>query len=251
MDFILKKIVSTFLMPLPLAVLFILLGLFFLYKNKIGKAKVTFAFSIVWLFVFSYSPFSNALLHSIESTYPTLHQASKDVKYIYVLGGGHTTDDSQPITSQIYPVAVVRLNEGIRIYNQLEGKAKLIVSGYSGLSDPHTHAVMQEKLALVLGVQKEHIILRPSPRDTQEEAVAAKKLCAKDKLILVTSASHMGRAMKFFKHEGLTPIPAPTNHLASTQHPNYTDIFSSDALVQSRIAVHELIGLLWQKIKGI
>ena len=238
-------------MPFPLGILLIVLGLFFLYKNKIGKAKVTFAFSIVWLFIFSYAPFSNALLYSIESTYPTLHQAPKDVKYIYVLGGAHTTDESQPITSQIYPVSVVRLNEGIRLYNQLEGKAKLIVSGYSGLFDPNTHAVMQERLAHALGVPKEHIILRSSPRDTQEEAVAAKKLCAKNKLILVTSASHMGRSMKFFKHEGLTPIPAPTNHLASTQHPNYTDIFSSDALVQSHIAVHEVIGLVWQKIKGI
>ena len=251
MDFILKKIVSTFLMPLPLGVLLILLGLFFLYKNKISKAKVTLAFSIIWLFVFSYAPFSNALLHGIESTYPTLHQGPKDTKYIYVLGNSHTTDESQPITSQLHPIAVVRLNEGIRLYHQLKGKAKLIVSGYSGLSDPNTHAVMQERLAHALGIPKEHIILHPSPRDTQEEAIAAKKLCGKEKLILVTSASHMGRSMKFFKHEGLTPIPAPTNHLASTQHPDYTDIFSSNALEKSHIVFHEYLGLIWQKIKGI
>ncbi len=251
MDFLLKKFVSIFIMPFPLGVLLILLGLFFLYRNKIKQAKATLAVSIVWLFVFSYSPFSNALLHTIESTYTTLHQAPDDVKYIYVLGGGHMTDKSQPITSQVTPISVIRLNEGIRLYHQLEGKAKLIVSGYSGRFDPNTHAVMQKKLALALGIKKEHIILRPNPRDTQEEAIAAKKLCGKEKLILVTSASHMGRSMKFFKHVGLTPIPAPTNHLASIQYPDYTDIFSSDALVLSRIAVHEYIGLLWQKIKGI
>lgn len=251
MDFILKKIVSIFLMPLPLGVILVVFGIVFLYQHKTQKAKVTLFLSVLWLFIFSYAPFSNLLLHNIESTYPTLHQAPPDVKYIYVLGNGHTTDESQPITSQLSTVAVVRLNEGIRLYQQLQGKAKLIVSGYSGVFDPNTHALMQEKLALALGIKKEHIILRPDPRDTQEEAIAAKKLCGDEKFILVTSASHMGRSMKFFKHEGLNPIPAPTNHLASIQYPDYTNIFSSNALLKSRIAFHEIIGMLWQKLKGI
>lgn len=240
-----------FLMPLPLGVAFILLGLYFLYKNKLIKAKVTLIFSLIWLFLFSYSPFVNTLLYSIESTYPTLQQAPKEIKYIYVLGNGHTTDEGLPITSQVSETAVVRLNEGIRLYHQLHENATLIVSGYSGLYDPTTHAVMQKKLALALGVKKENIILRPKPRDTQEEAKAAKELLGDQAFILVTSASHMGRSMHFFKNEGLAPIPAPTNHLASIQHPNYTDIFSSNALEKSRIVWHEYLGLIWQKLKGI
>ena len=39
--------------------------------------------------------------------------------------------------------------------------------------------------------------------------------------------------------------------LVSLEHPNYTDFFSSDALMKSRIVFHELLGLVWQKIKGI
>ncbi len=251
MDFLLKKFVSIFLMPLPLGVALITLGLFFLYRNKLIKAKITLIFSIVWLFVFSYSPVADTLLYQLESRNPTLHQAPKDIKYIYVLGGGHTTDHSLPITSQVTETAVVRLTEGIRLYHQLHEEATLIVSGYSGLLDPTTHAVMQEKLALALGIKKDRIILRPSPRDTQEEAVAAKKLLGKKTFILVTSASHMTRALKFFINEGLHPIPAPTNHLASTKNLNYSDLFSSSALEESRIVFHEVLGLLWQKLKGI
>lgn len=250
MDFILKKIVSMFLMPLPLGVAFIILALLFLYSNKLQKSKLTLMVSIVWFFLFSYAPFVNMILHNIESTYSTLHQAPKEMKYIYVLGGGHSTDETQPITSQVNEASVVRLNEGIRLYRQLHENAKIIVSGYSGLYDPTTHAAMQKKLAIALGVQEEDILLRPDPRDTQEEAIAAKKLLADEPFILVTSASHMARAMNFFTQEGLTPIPAPTNHLASIQHPDYTDFFSSDALVKSRIVFHEILGLLWQKIKG-
>lgn len=250
MDFLLKKYVSMFLMPFPLGIALVLLGLFFLYRNKLTKAKVTLTLSILWLFIFSYPPLANILLYSIESNYPTLHQAPKNVKYIYVLGGGHHTDESLPITSQIIDVSVVRLNEGIRQYRQLNGKAKIIVSGYRGLYDPTEHAVMQKRLAVSLGVKEEDIILHLGTRDTQEEAQAGKALLGKEPFILVTSASHMTRALNFFKQEGLNPIPAPTNHLSHVEHMNYTKIFSASALKKSHILFHEYLGLIWQKMKG-
>ena len=240
-----------FLMPLPLGVALIVLGLFFLYKNKLVKAKITLILSILWLFIFSYPPVADTLLHSIESNNPTLHIAPKKIKHIYVLGGGHHTDSSLPITSQVSETSVIRLTEGIRLYHQLLENAKLIVSGYHGLYDLTEHAVMQQKLAISLGVNKEDIILHLGTRDTQEEAEAGKKLLGEDAFILVTSASHMSRALNFFTNEGLNPIPAPTNHLASTEHLNYTDFFSSQALMKSRIVFHEVLGLLWQKLKGI
>lgn len=240
-----------FLMPLSIGVLMIIIALILLYANKIKKAKRVLLLSISWFFLFSYAPFANLLLHTIESNYPTLHTPPKEIKYIYVLGHAHDTDETQPITSQLSETAVVRLNEGIRIYHQLHEEASIIVSGYSGLFDPTTHAVMQKKLALALGAKEEKIILRPQPRDTQEEAKAAKELVGDEPFILVTSASHMTRSINFFKNEGLNPVPAPTNHLASIQHPNYTNFFSSKALEKSRIVFHEILGLIWQKIKGI
>ncbi|MEA1953818.1 MAG: envelope biogenesis factor ElyC [Campylobacterota bacterium] len=251
MTFLLKKIISMFLMPLPLGVAFILLGLLFLYRYKLQKAKIMLTLSVLWFFMWSYSPFVNTILQKLESTYPTMHQVPKNIQYIYVLGGGHTTDNTLPITSQIYNSSVVRLNEGVRLYNQLDKKAKIILSGYSGLYDSTPHAQMQSKLAIALGVDKEHIILYPEPKDTQEEAMKAKELLGKSPFVLVTSASHMKRAMKFFTHEELSAMPAPTNHLASVKNLRYTDIFSSNSLMKSRIVFHESLGLLWQKIKGM
>ena len=249
MDFILKKIVSMFMMPLPLAVILILLGLYFLYRNKLGKAKFILSLCVLWLFVISYPPIVNPLLNTLESQNATLHTAPKEIKYIYVLGGGHHTDNSRPITSQIIEVSVIRLNEGIRLYKQLKGQAKIIVSGYTGLYDPNEHAKMQRKLAVSLGVPENDMILHLGTRDTEEEARAGKDLLGTKPFILVTSASHMSRALKFFKHEGLNPIPAPTNHLSHTQHLDYTDFFSAKALRKSHILWHEYLGLMWQKIK--
>ncbi len=251
MDFLLKKFVSMFIMPLPLGVALILLGLFFLSRNKLAKAKFTLVLSIVWLFLISYSPVSDVLLSNIESNNPTLHTTPKDIKYIYVLGGGHHTDKSRPITSQVVEVSVVRLNEGIRHYHQLGGNAKIIVSGYHGLYDITEHAIMQKRLAISLGINEDDLILHLGTKDTQEEAQAGKVLLGDKPFILVTSASHMTRALNFFKHEGLNPIPAPTNHLSNRKYLNYTDFFSASALRKSHIVWHEYLGLVWQKIKGI
>ncbi|HSR74014.1 MAG TPA: envelope biogenesis factor ElyC [Sulfurovum sp.] len=251
MDFLLKKFVSMFIMPLPLGVVLIVLGLFFLYKNKLTKAKFTLILSVVWLFLISYSPIPDILLYKLESKIPALHTAPTDIKYIYVLGGGHHTDQDQPITSQVVDTSVVRLAEGIRLYRQLNGKAKIIVSGYHGLYDKTEHATMQKRLAISLGVDEKDIILHLGTKDTQEEAQAGKKLLGSEPFILVTSASHMPRALKFFKQEGLHPIPAPTNHLGKNKNLDYTDFFSASALKQSHILFHEYLGLLWQKLKGI
>jgi len=237
-------------MPLPFAMILFIVGLIFVYRAKLHKAKIFLTLSLLWLFIISYSPLVNRVLYSLESSYPTLKDVPTNIKYIHVLGGGHHSDSNLPITSQVAIASVVRLNEGIRLYLELNGNAKIILSGYSGLFDPTPHSTMQRRLALSLGIKDEHIITRPLPRDTQEEAIATKKIVADQPFILVTSASHMKRAMIFFESKGLHPIAAPTNHLAYIKHPNYSGFFSADALYKSEIIMHELLGLIWQKLKN-
>jgi len=238
-------------MPLPIGLLLFLLGIILLYKHKYFKAKVLLSFSFVWIFLISYGPLVNHILYKYESVYPTLKTAPKNIQYIYVLGGGHHTDESHPITSQVNEPSSIRVNEGIRLYQQLEQKPTLILSGYSGLFDPTPGAVMQKRLALSLGVKEKNLHIEPTPKDTQDEARAAKKYIGDAPFIVVTSASHMRRALKFFENEGLHPIPAPTNHLANIKHTSYTGFFSVSALRKAHIVWHEILGQIWQKIKGV
>ncbi|WP_232087433.1 ElyC/SanA/YdcF family protein [Sulfurovum sp. ST-21] len=249
--FLLKKLISLFLMPLPIGILLTGAGLFFLYRSHLKKARLFILSGMVWLFVFSYAPLGNWLLYQVEQRYAALLSPPKEIRYIYVLGNGHHTDEALPITSQVNKEAIVRLTEGIRLYRLLDGNAKLIVSGYSGLFDPTPHALMQQRLALALGIPKEDIITLSEPEDTQAEAKAARAIAKESPLAVVTSAYHMPRALKWFEHEGLTPYPAPTYHLASIEHPHYLGIFSADALEKSTIAFHEIIGMIWQKVKGV
>ena len=240
-----------FIMPFPLGMILMILGLVFLFRGKLVKAKIALSVSLVWLFLISYPPFANALLYKLEQSIPTLKTAPKNIQFIYVLGNGHHTDNTQPITSQVNEISSVRLNEAIRLYKQLDKKPTIILSGYSGLYDPTPSAIMQEKLALALGINKKSIHIEPTAKDTQEEAQAAKAYIGDMPFILVTSAAHMKRALHFFKHEGLTPIPAPTNHLAQINYPHYFSFFDQEAIHKTYVYWYEKVGLYWQKIKGI
>lgn len=233
------------LMPLSIGLILILIALYFLYKKNLIMSKIFMISSLLWIAVMSYTPFSELLLSPLESHYPALQEFPKDIGYVMVLGAGHTTNEKLPMTSQLGRSAMFRLAEGIRILRQLDD-AKLIVSGYSG-TDPTPHALMQKKMAVLLGVREEQIIARYAPKDTREEAIDAKTVVNNQDFILVTSASHMPRAMAIFNEEGLYPYAAPTYHLA--KHAS-DDLPIPDAwgLMNSEYAMHEYMGMLWLEI---
>jgi uncharacterized SAM-binding protein YcdF (DUF218 family) len=243
--FIVKKIISMLLMPLSVGLILILIALYFLYKRNLKMSRIFMIASFLWIAVMSYTPFSELLLTPLESQYPALQEFPKDIRYVMVLGSGHTTNEEMPMTSQMGEHAMFRLAEGVSILRQLDD-AKLIVSGYSGL-DPTPHALMQKKMALLLGVSEKQIIARYAPKDTREEAIEAKSILNNQDFILVTSASHMPRAMAIFHEEGLYPYAAPTYHMA--KHSSAA-VFIPDSggLKNSEVAMHEYVGKLWLEI---
>lgn len=245
--FILKKLVSMFLMPLSIGLLLLLTGFFFLLRKQTNRAILFIAAGILWISLFSYPPFANAFLSYYETQYPALLSIPKNTNYILVLGNGHRTDTTRSITSQVNPTAINRLSEGIRILHELP-KATLIVSGYGG-KDPNSHADMQRKLAIALGIDASRIITLPKPKDTKEEAIESKKIIGSQPFVLVTSASHMPRSVAIFKKEGMHPLPAPTNHLA-TKPLSYFELPSGEGLKKSEVAFHEFLGTIWYSIKG-
>ena len=121
--FILKKIISGFLFPLPLSLLLSFLGLYLLWftnKQKVGKILVSVG--LVILILFSYGVIANKLLRPLERQYETFEinrslatQETGDkseIKYIVVLGGGHTSDPELPLISQLGISSLVRCRMG-------------------------------------------------------------------------------------------------------------------------------------------
>lgn len=244
--FLLKKILSAFLLPLPIGMFLLLLAFIYLLFNSYKKAKIFLFLGILWFGLLSYQPISNALLEPLERSYNALIETPK-VEYILVLGSGHKSDESLSITSQVKRTGINRLVEGIRHYKNLEN-AKLIVSGYGG-SDKNSHALMQERLAISLGVNPLDIIRLDTPKDTKEEAIETKKIVGNKQIILVTSASHMKRAALLFQKEGLNILASPTNHIAFKDD-SLSTYFSATNLKKCEIAIHEYLGLLYSYLRN-
>ncbi|MGC9421102.1 MULTISPECIES: envelope biogenesis factor ElyC [Vibrio] len=248
--FELKKIVSSLLMPLPALLIIGFVGLMlimFTAKRKTGCLVVLFALS--GLFLIAFQPLSSRLLMPLERQYSAFLPVDGSVDYVMVLGNGHVVDGTIPPTSELTRTALMRLTEGIRILHMYPG-AKLILSGYAGGTE-FSHARMLAKVALALGVSKSDIILLETAQDTWEEARQAAAFVQHKKLVLVTSASHMARAMNEFHSVGLTPIPAPTNYLAQTKVSQAWDKYIPKAkyLEQTERYWFETMGLMWQSMR--
>lgn len=243
--FLLKKFISAFLLPIPIGLFLLFLAFIFLLFNSYKKAKFFAFITLLWFALLSNQTVSNAILSPLENAHKALLETPK-VNYILVLGHGHITDEKLSITSQVKSTAINRLVEAIKHYKNLQN-VKLIVSGYGGF-DKNPHALMQEKLALTLGVKKEDIIRLDTPNDTHMEAVKSKKIIGAEPFILVTSASHMKRSMLLFQKEGLNPIAAPTQNLAYMDE-SYQEIFSATNLIKVEVAIHEYLGILWAYLR--
>ena len=238
--------VAYFVEPFGMVITLFAIGMYFLFTKREKFSKLFLSLSFGIMFLYSYPPFANFLVANLENQYPK-YDYSKSVKYIHVLGSGHNVDPDQPLSSQVGAASVKRDLEGILIHKHIEN-SKIIFTGYEGSTNTPT-AIMNAKLAKALGIKEENLIVNPKPKDTKEEAEFTKTLVGDEPFILVTSATHMPRAMILFSSLGLNPIPAPT-HFYKEEFNGYFKKPEVGYFYVSQIAMHEYIGILWSKLRG-
>lgn len=234
-------------MPFPIFLILVGIGLYVWHRGHQRHAQKIFIFSLLWITLLSYPPFSALLLRPLESTYHQVNMDSLHPRYIHVLGSGHTSNPKLPLSSELGLISLVRVNEGVVIYKRYP-HMKLIFSGYGG-TDPISNARKNAQMAIALGVNPHDIIILESPKDTQEEAIAVKKILGSEPLILVTSASHMVRASSLFRKNGINVVEAPTDFQVKKES-GLWQFPSAEGLARSECAFHEYLGLLWGKLKG-
>ena len=242
--------------PLLVFWLFLLAGGAFYFRpsKKIGHWIV--GFGLFWLFVISTTPVPVYLTAKRERRYHQLTQQSytslraSQPQHIMVLGAGHSNAPNFTVQNRLSEPALKRLLEGIRLKQQIP-TAKLVCSGYSS-SGRQSQAEAFAALAIELGVSPQDTLLQPKAFNTEAEARTYAQRFGKDTpLILVTSALHMPRAMFWFRHYGLDPIPAPTNYLVMPD-PGYETFTwgpSTRKIAMTRKLLHEYAGMLYAKWK--
>ncbi len=249
--FLLKKIISTFIMPINIVIILLILSI--LYFQKRPSTSFKCLISAFLLLVLSSMPVvSDHLMVSIEDNYEAFTRSSKPVDYIIVLGGWHQRNDTLPVTNQLSVDSLQRLVEVIRIY-KLHPEAKIITSGHHN-TDTVSNAQKMKMALVLLGLPEQKIITENFPKDTEEEAQLISPRVLGSNVVLVTNADHMPRAIKYFQTQGVEPIPAPTGHwvknINSPKSWNYY-IPSSKKLQQTTVAWYENLGRFVQWLKGL
>jgi uncharacterized SAM-binding protein YcdF (DUF218 family) len=235
-----KSFIKFIVLPYGIFYMLLIVGLFFLYKKKCFKAKIFLTMFFVLFTVFSYPPLTNLFITHLEETYPKYDYNNK-VSYIHVLGGGFKVDPFQPTSSLVGSSSAKRILEGVIIHKKMPN-SKLIITGRIKYGDMYT------KLAMELGVKKEDIIIYKDAKDTKEEAEFTKSIVGTNqKFALVTSASHMPRAIILFESLGLKPIAAPTD-FKKYYFTTYFATLNVASIEALQIAVKEYLGILWAKI---
>jgi uncharacterized SAM-binding protein YcdF (DUF218 family) len=251
----LVKIISRLLFPVSVICELLIAGLVLIWFTRRQKAgKILLTAGTVMLLALGCAPLPTALLRTLEQRYHPIASASLQAvagkpgstTYIVVLGGGFSPDPSVDLVSHISQDAVVRLVQGMLLCRKLQS-CKLVLSG-----GPPAAAQTMDQIALEMGISEQDIILEEYSRNTEEEARNVKPIVGATPFLLVTSASHMPRAMGLFRKLGMQPIAAPTDYLAKKGGAISPDRYypGSGGLFVAERTVYEYLGMAWEKLLG-
>jgi len=144
------------------------------------------------------TPLSNLLSYWLAPGHPLAPSGA-----IVVLGGGGVT-----ARGDLTDASLRRLMEGIGLYRQ--GLAPLLVLSGSASESVRSEAEARADLARMCGIPVD-TILASSARTTHDEAIAVRSVLAPRnvrRIILVTDAAGMQRALDAFEKAGFDVIPS-------------------------------------------
>jgi uncharacterized SAM-binding protein YcdF (DUF218 family) len=257
----LSKILPPVVYPLGLITILILIALLSARRPRLQRTSLLIALGIVliagnrWV--------ANGLLRSLEWQY----LPAGDIPHaeVIVLLGGGTLSAEPPRTTVELNSAGDRVLYAAQLYQQ--GKAEhILVSGgkVDWLSEQDSPAHDTAYLLELFQVPPEAIWLEPDSRNTYENALHSREILEPmgiNRIILVTSAAHMPRAVALFERQGFEVLPAPTDfrvtqtgwqQMISGSLPSQilNLLPSAENMAQTTSALKEYIGLIIYKLRG-
>lgn len=252
--FLFKKLVAPFLMPVPFCLALLFAGLALLWLTRRQRAgRLLATAGALALAVFGYGFVSSRLLSTLERRHAPVvdvGEAAGRVRWVVVIGGGSSSDAGLPAGARLSEGSLARLVEGVRLQRKLPG-SRLLLSG-GGVFGSGADAETMRALALDLGVDPAALALDAASPDTETQAQFVRAQLGGEEFFLVTSASHMPRALALFRKAGTNPLPAPTHFLAQKNEGLAPGDFFPGAggLRQAEAAAYEYLGLAWAKLRG-
>lgn len=256
MDLLLSKVLPIFIYPLGLSLAVMLVALLLLlFRHRVlGGFLLLLAMGYLWLA--STPRIATQLYAQLEQQYgatPAEYARTTDV--IIVLGG----IVGQPLPPRVAPElhdAIDRVVAASRLYRAQKASTIIVAAGnLPWLDTEQAEAVLIRSLLVEWGVDYDHILLDMESRNTFENAVNSKRLMSEfglESAMLVTSASHMPRAVGVFRKAGINVIPFPVDiAIVNTTGSGLFDWLPSvDALNMTTTAIHEWLGIFYYRWRG-
>lgn len=244
---LLKLAVDAFTAPLTLALAVLLIGLLCRWRGWKKLSVTTLSIALAIAYLGSLSVVGDGLIGPLERQYAPFAEGdlpSDAPTSIVVLGSGYRPRQGLPVTAAFDEEGLARIVEGVRLWRH-SPDARLIVSG-GAPSNMTPSALGYARLARELGVPEQSLTILDRPLDTNQESRTIALLMESRPFLLVTSASHMPRAMRLMQRVGARPIPAPTGHRALGMPAGCWRCWLPTAagLRKTERAVHEYLGLM-------
>ena len=216
--------------------------------------------AIFFLFALSFYLLSNSyvadwLLKPLENPYNKPLHVNQKADAVIVLGGGSVPGSANlPLSNDAYKRAVW----GLMIAKQTN--LPLYFSGagtYKEYTEADAFMDSINEIKNNLGVENLPLHVETKSLDTYENAKFSKQMFTKQginkpTIFLVTSAYHMKRSIKLYKHFGFEVIPAATGFRIEHRPKDIWDYLPNmRALEKSYTALHEYAGLLSLIVRGI
>ncbi len=259
----LYKFVKYSLYPLTWVVLLLsvatVLALFPFSPKRLRWVRQLLISSLLLLVTLSSPLVATPLIGSLESWYHSPQLTPSDrFDAIVVLGGGLDEKGSLRPTTEPSSYSRNRTTCGVDLYQQ--GYAPtLVLTGGDGriFGTGPKEAVEMKRWAIRLGVPESATMIDIEARNTYENATGTKRLLGPASILLVSSASHLPRAIPVFTKQGFRVTPAPCDY-ASQNLPreNWDDIDAFDvlpsdiALQHTRDVVTEVAGIVIYWLAG-
>ncbi|MCG7895576.1 MAG: YdcF family protein [Candidatus Thiodiazotropha taylori] len=251
MDGIDTQLIGSLILPPSGTLLLALLGLL-LWWSAFGRKLVVFALLLQLLLSL---PVTAELLFSHLQKYPPLSRqqlSESQASAIVVLGAGRYREAPEYASDTASMRHLSRLRYAARIARQTG--LPVIPSGGKPDGTGVAEAVIAEQvLKQDFGLSVQHLEKRS--KNTWENARYVARLLdglAIERVILVTDAAHMARALYALQRHGVDAIAAPTNfeyHQSATRPLHERLIPSASAVMNISFGLHELLGRFWYSLK--
>lgn len=247
-SWLLTNVAASCLLP-PLNGLLLAGGGFWVRRRspRLGRGLMLAGF--VLIFLLSLQVVARQLLKPLEQRYPPLELATLDrfaVDAVVVLGGGRVSEAPQfSGAGDVTPQTLERLRYAAFLAKTL--KKPLLVSGGNPEGGRGSEA---EAMRLVLQRDFDVAVrwVEAASGNTFENARNAARIlgtAGDRRIVLVTHAWHMPRAVQAFERAGMRVVPAPAAYLSNDPLLPLDFLPRAGSLGKASLALHEWLGLAW------